>query len=263
MKKNNKIFSLVIFAAISLFFVTTSMAQTTGEIAGVVSDANGAGVPNATVTLSGANLIVAKTATTGGDGGYRFSQIPPGKYTVAVPATAGFGAYATNDVVVNLSTTTTVNVELKAAGVGGVVDVVATPDIDQTNNTTGSNISTDQFSNFPTSRTVQGLYTIAPTVTRSGLRDASGRDRDPSVGGSSGPENNYILDGVNTSDPAFGGWRTFRLNLCRKSRSRPVLTVLNTANPLVVSLTSLQRAAATNSTVTYLDITRERALCET
>ena len=37
------------------------------------------------------------------------------------------------------------------------------------------------------------------------LRDASGRDRDPSVGGSSGPENNYILDGVNTTDPAFGG----------------------------------------------------------
>jgi outer membrane receptor protein involved in Fe transport len=42
-------------------------------------------------------------------------------------------------------------------------------------------------------------------VARSGLRDASGRDRDPSVAGSSGPENNYILDGVNTTDPAFGG----------------------------------------------------------
>jgi outer membrane receptor protein involved in Fe transport len=52
---------------------------------------------------------------------------------------------------------------------------------------------------------VQGLYTIAPTVTRSGLRDATGRDRDPSVAGASGPENNYILDGVNVTDPAFGG----------------------------------------------------------
>jgi len=52
---------------------------------------------------------------------------------------------------------------------------------------------------------VQSLYNLAPTVTRSGLRDAAGRDRDPSVAGSSGPENNYILDGVNTTDPAFGG----------------------------------------------------------
>ena len=77
--------------------------------------------------------------------------------------------------------------------------------VDVSNNTTGSNVSTEQFSNFPTQRTVQWLYTIAPTVTRSGLRDAIGRDRDPSVGGSSGPENNYILDGVNTTDPAFGG----------------------------------------------------------
>src|SRR5205814_1076937 len=50
-----------------------------------------------------------------------------------------------------------------------------------------------------------GLYTIAPSATRSGLRDASGRDRDPSIAGSSGPENNYILDGVSTGDPAFGG----------------------------------------------------------
>jgi uncharacterized protein YfaS (alpha-2-macroglobulin family) len=60
-------------------------------------------------------------------------------------------------------------------------------------------VSSEQFSNFPTSRTVQGLYSIAPTVARSGLRDASGRD--PSVGGSTGPENNYILDGVSSGKP--------------------------------------------------------------
>jgi outer membrane receptor protein involved in Fe transport len=78
-------------------------------------------------------------------------------------------------------------------------------EVDVTDNTAGTNISTEFFSRIPTSRTVQGLYTIAPTVTRSGLRDASGRDRDPSVAGSSGPENNYILDGVTTTDPAFGG----------------------------------------------------------
>lgn len=94
---------------------------------------------------------------------------------------------------------------LKAAGASAEVTVTGATDIDTTNNTTGTNVTSDQFGNFPTQRTVQSLYTIAPTVARSGLRDASGRDRDPSVGGSSGPENNYILDGVNVSDPAFGG----------------------------------------------------------
>jgi Ca-activated chloride channel family protein len=60
----------------------------------------------------------------------------------------------------------------------------------------GSNVSSAFFSNIPTGRAVQGLYNIAPTVARSGLTDASGRDRNPSVAGSSGPDNNYIIDGV-------------------------------------------------------------------
>ena len=208
MKKNLKLFTLAVFALVSLFCVTASMAQssTTGTIEGVVADPNGAVVPNATINLSGTNLIRPQTTVSESNGSYRFSQVPPGKYTVEVVAGSGFGGYKTENVEVNLSRSTTLNITLTAAGVGGVqVDVVASPEIDQTSNTSGTNVSSDQFSNFPTARTVQGLYTIAPTVTRSGLRDASGRDRDPSVAGSSGPENTYILDGVNTTDPAFGG----------------------------------------------------------
>jgi outer membrane receptor protein involved in Fe transport len=207
MKKHLKLFMVAIIAVVSLLFTTAAMAQssTTGEVVGVVADANGAVVPNASITLSGPNLIRAVTTTSNADGSYRFSSVPPGRYSLETSATSGFAAFKQENVEVNLSRTTTTNITLAAAGATGVVDVVATPEIDQSNNTTGSNISTEFFSNIPTSRTVQGLYTIAPTVARSGLRDASGRDRDPSVAGSSGPENNYILDGVNTTDPAFGG----------------------------------------------------------
>ena len=200
MKKNIKFFALAIFAVFSLFFVTATMAQssTTGEVVGVVTDANGAVVPNAAVTLSGPNLIRSQSTTSSADGQYRFSSVPPGRYTIETAATSGFAAYKQENVEVNLGRSTSANISLAIAGATGVVDVVATPEIDQNSNTTGSNISTEFFSNIPTSRTVQGLYTIAPTVARSGLRDASGRDRDPSVGGSSGPENSYILDGVNS-----------------------------------------------------------------
>ena len=207
MKKNIKFFALAIFAVVSLFFVTAAIAQTstTGSVEGVVSDATGAVVPNAAVTLSGPNLIRALTTTTDADGAYRFASVPPGRYSVEVAAISGFAAYKQDNVEVNLGRGTAANITLQAGGAGATVDVVASAEIDQTTNTTGSNVSTEFFSNIPTSRTVQGLYTIAPTVSRSGLRDASGRDRDPSVAGSSGPENSYILDGVTTTDPAFGG----------------------------------------------------------
>ena len=207
MKKHTKFLPLAIFAVVSLFFVTASMAQTntTGEVVGVVEDSTGAVVPNATVTLAGPNLIRPLTATSEADGSFRFSSVPPGRYTIETGATSGFAAFRQENLEVNLGRTTSANLGLTVAGATGTVDVVATPEIDQSNNTTGSNISTEFFSHIPTARTVQGLYTIAPTVARSGLRDASGRDRDPSVAGSSGPENNYILDGVNTTDPAFGG----------------------------------------------------------
>ena len=209
MKNNIKVFAFAVFAFCSLLFATAAMAQTstTGTIEGTVRDNNGAIVPNAVVTIDSPNLLNSKTANSDSDGNFRFLQLPPGRYNASVDAaTAGFDVFKQENIEVNLSRTSTVNAVLKAKGVGVQVDVTANADqVDTSTTTSGTNVSTEFFSRIPTSRTVQGLYTIAPTVARSGLRDASGRDRDPSVGGSSGPENNYILDGVNTTDPAFGG----------------------------------------------------------
>lgn len=186
-----------------------AMAQTstTGSIEGNITDVNGASVPGVTVSVTSPNLIRPQTAVSNEEGRYRVPNLPPGQYDVVVESVKGFGRYETSKVAVNLSKVSSVDIQLQPAGASATVEVSATSGatIDVTSNTTGTNVSTEQFSNFPTSRTIQGLYTIAPSVARSGLRDASGRDRDPSVSGSSGPENNYILDGVNVSDPAFGG----------------------------------------------------------
>src|SRR5438874_2479048 len=194
-------------AALSLaLFATSAFAQstTTGSIEGMITDPNGAAVKGATVTATSPNLITAKTATTGDDGRYQIPALPPGNYKVKIDA-GGFAKFESAEMAVNLGRTSTADATLQLATSTNVVNVTSGAAVDTAQNTSGSNISTDQFSNFPTQRTVQSLYNLAPTVTRSGLRDAAGRDRDPSVAGSSGPENNYILDGVNTTDPAFGG----------------------------------------------------------
>lgn len=187
--------------------VANAQTSTTGTIEGVVTDAQGAVVPGVTVTVTSPNLIRPQSATSDSEGRYRLVNLPPGRYTVTVEASQGFSRFERTNVEVNLSRASTVEVKLQPVGASEQITVTATAGdtIDATSNTTGTNVSTEQFSNFPTQRTVQSLYSIAPTVARSGLRDASGRDRDPSVGGSSGPENNYILDGITVTDPAFGG----------------------------------------------------------
>ncbi len=184
-----------------------AQTSTTGSIEGTVTDSTGAAVPGIAVRVTSPNLISAQTATTDDSGRYRILNLPPGKYAISVEAEKGFAKFEKSDVEVNLSRNTSVEIQLQPAGAQASVTITDTAGaaVDVSGTTTGSNVSSDQFSNFPTQRTVQGLYTIAPTVTRSGLRDATGRDRDPSVAGASGPENNYILDGVNTTDPAFGG----------------------------------------------------------
>jgi outer membrane receptor protein involved in Fe transport len=205
--KHNKTCFLIVFTLRALL-VQGAFAQTstTGSIAGFVKDQSGAAVPGVTVTASGSNSIRPQSAVSGNDGSYTILNLPPGKYTIVATGGKGFAKYEQTGIEVNLGRTAPGEVRLQLATSSTEVTVSANSAlVDVASTTTGSNVSTDQFSYFPTSRTVQGLYTIAPSVTRSGLRDASGRDRDPSVAGSSGPENNYILDGVSTADPAFGG----------------------------------------------------------
>src|SRR5919112_252329 len=197
----------VLSLALSFFVSAAAQTTTTGSIEGTVTDVNGAAIPGITVSVAGQNLIRTQAATTNDEGYFNLPQIPPGRYTITVEAAKGFARFEQADIEVNLTRVSSLAVTLRPQGATETVEVTASSGaaVDVSTNTTGTNVSTEQFSNFPTQRTVQSLYSIAPTVTRSGLRDASGRDRDPSVAGSSGPENNYILDGVTVSDPAFGG----------------------------------------------------------
>ena len=201
------LFTIAFTMCVSLSVMPASaQTSTTGTIEGVVTDSNQAVVTNVVVTVTSANLIRAQSATTDSDGRFRILNLPPGKYTVEVEAAAGFARFIRRNVEVNLSKTSFAAIQLDPAGTTAHIIISSSgAAVDTNSNTAGTNVSTEQFSSFTTQRTVQSIYTIAPSVARSGLRDQSGRDRDPSVAGSSGLENGYILDGVNTTDPVFGG----------------------------------------------------------
>src|SRR5438045_8404168 len=136
----------------------------------MVSDANGRAVPKATVTVSGPNLISAQTAQTNDTGHYEILNLPPGRYTVLVAATAGFAETKKDNVEVNLSKTSTADVKVEISKVGGEVTITDTSGAagDVAGNTTGSNISSEQFSNFPTPHPVQAPHGTTPTFPSAG-----------------------------------------------------------------------------------------------
>ncbi|MCA1597226.1 MAG: carboxypeptidase-like regulatory domain-containing protein, partial [Chloroflexi bacterium] len=80
---------LVASAAIACAFSLTAAGQTniSGDIAGTVTDATGAVVPNATVTVTNKGTGEVKTATSSNTGSYRVSLLPPGNYHVVVSET--------------------------------------------------------------------------------------------------------------------------------------------------------------------------------
>jgi outer membrane receptor protein involved in Fe transport len=183
-----------------------ALAQgTTGSIAGTLTDSSGAVLPGVTVTLSGPNVQGARTATTDERGFYRFRNLPPGSDYKVAATLSGFRAASQEAIHVFLGQEGTINIVLAPASVTEVVQVAAaSPLVDVKQTTTGVNITSRQFETLPTARNFQQLTTIAPSVTLE-MGDHDRRfETSPTVGASSAPENNYIIDGLSVTDPRYG-----------------------------------------------------------
>jgi len=185
--------------AIAVFLVAApvAFAQTTGRIDGVVLDDQGAGLPGVTVTINSASLQGERIQVTGADGRFRFLALPPGNYTLRA-SLEGFTPLEQTGINVQLDRTVSLQLTM-ASGFGEEVTVSgAVPIIDTTSTTTGANFGEELFQELPTSRTFQGLAFAAPGVVGGGL------GTNPSIGGASAAENRYVIDGLDTTDAAFG-----------------------------------------------------------
>src|SRR5260370_12023264 len=59
-----------------------AQATATGNIVGVVTDATGAALPNATITATNAGTNAQRTTTSNSSGQYRFDLLPVGVYNI-------------------------------------------------------------------------------------------------------------------------------------------------------------------------------------
>ena len=75
---------VVILACLFLLAAPSAAQTTTSTIEGTVTDASGAVIPGAEVTVRGVSVAAERSATTDAKGAYRLTALPAGTYTVTV-----------------------------------------------------------------------------------------------------------------------------------------------------------------------------------
>ena len=176
-------------------------AQTTGGIVGRVTDENGGALPGVTVQVESAVLQGSRVTTTGPDGHYRLTLLPPGDYTLLFQL-AGFGPEQ-QKTPVGLDRDTTVNSILHPSEAEEITVVSDSAVIDLRSTSLGVNLDQKAIEALPTGRNYSSMAQFVPGVTSDANPDNTSQST-ISVYGSSGAENTFIVDGVNTTGVEYG-----------------------------------------------------------
>lgn len=177
------------------------MAQgnTTAALQGVVRDAQGKALPNASVRISSDALIGGeRVAKTSENGSFRFPLLPPGLYAIAVDA-PGYPAKKTVELL-SLGQTTQSNFKLVAEATATVEVVSVAGVADTASVSVTSNLTSEVLENVPTGRDLTQVAALTPGVTVSDSTSGA----TVRAWGSDGAGNAYTIDGLNVGDAKSG-----------------------------------------------------------
>ncbi len=186
-----------------LIFVTSpiSRAQSTtdGAIGGTVTDASGAAVVNAHVTVRSNGTNVEQSATTDETGYYRVTKLQPGSYTVSVEL-AGFASFKAEQVTVQVGSVTELAVHLNVASAEATV--IVNEEVPQVNTTSAAfdpTVNQMEISNLPING---GRWSDFALLTPSVVNDSNGFGL-LSFRGISTLLNNNTVDGADNNQAFF------------------------------------------------------------
>jgi hypothetical protein len=196
------------FRAFSLFLLATlllsgaAFAQVTGGITGRVVGSDGSGLPGVTVEATSPSLQGSRTAVTDYDGSYRLLLLPPGQYSVSWTL-SGFIPQKRPGITVYLGRDTAIDITLKVGMAEDITVSAAAPLLDTQSTTLGTNFTTQSIETLPTGRNYSSIVQVAPGILSDATEDNSDQSK-ISVYGSSGAENAFYVDGVNTTNLEYG-----------------------------------------------------------
>ncbi|MGA9706204.1 MAG: carboxypeptidase-like regulatory domain-containing protein, partial [Candidatus Sulfotelmatobacter sp.] len=200
---------VVLLAVLLLAFQNLSFAQSaTTSLRGTVSDAKGLVVAGAEVTLSNAATGFSRSTKTDGQGTYQFLELPPAAYVLTVEA-AGFAKTKRENVVLQVSNPTTLNLSLQVAGGSVVVEVTGeSPLVNTTDATLGNTFDSRQLTDLPSEgRDPASILSLQPGVVYIGSTTTSQQDNDSrggAVNGARSDQSNITLDGLDDNDQLEG-----------------------------------------------------------
>ena len=171
------------------------LAQTTGDLNGKVGDSANASLPGVTLEARSPALQASRRTTSDGTGNFHFPLLPPGTYVVSARL-AGFKDAEQPGVRVGLGETAWVPLTLKLLAAAEVVVSGEAPLIDTASTKIGTSLTASAISALPLGRN----YASVTSTVAGTNQDALGF----TIYGATGLENQYLIDGVNTTGVRYG-----------------------------------------------------------
>jgi len=198
--------ALLTLLAMLLAFPLAMHAQNYyGIIVGTVTDASGAAVPNAKVSVINTGNGNTNTATTSRQGSFSVPQLAVGTYEVHVTS-GNFKEFVSTGVEVHVSSTTEVNAALQVGSVTEKITVQATDvQVQTVSAEVGEVIDGTQVRELPLNgENFVGLTQLSPGVNAAASYDGTGKGLEGgvnfSVNGNPYTNNLFLVDGVNNND---------------------------------------------------------------
>jgi hypothetical protein len=181
--------------------------EVTGRIEGRVLGANGSPLPEVEVTASSPSLLGTRVVITDQAGRFQLEALPVGAYRV-VARRIGYRAVVVEDVSVRLGETASLpRISLTQAAVQ-LAEITVSGEavgLDPSSTASSLRLSARQLDEIPVSRDFRQIALLTPTSVPSYLGRAGGVPDGINIGGATGIENAYYLDGINITDVFHGG----------------------------------------------------------
>jgi len=187
-----------------LLAVSLSAQTFRGTILGTVTDASGAVVAGAAVTVKNTGTSLERSSQTSSDGSYSIPELPIGTYKVTINQ-SGFQTFIATGVTVDVATERRVDASLKPGQISTQVEVAGEllPQVETTSAELGGTLTSDTIESLPVNgRDYQKLIYLNPGIAGSPdqISDSPGSYGTFSMNGSRGRSNNFLLDGTDMND---------------------------------------------------------------